>query len=398
MVTVQYGRTSVQLALGPEGRVEVGGAGPLPVLEHPGEAVAAALEAPIDFPPLRRALTPADHVVLVVDERLPRLADLVTPVLAHLNQAGVEPANVTVLSPAGAGGQRWIDDLPEDYEDVRLETHDAADRKKLSYLATTKSGRRVYLNRTLVEADQVVVLGRPDVDAGAAGAGLQALYPTFAGGETVQALRSARGAAIRAEAAEVAWLLGVPFLVQVIEGPGDSLTRVVAGPPASAARGEELYHQAWDRPVTRRVETVVAAVREPGRGSTFADLARALVHASRLVEPGGKVVLLTEARPELSPGASLLRRAPDPGRALALLAREDPDDRHAAADWAGAAQAARVYLLSGLPAGEVEELFVTPLDDASQTRRLVESSGSWLVLENADKALPRLVKDEANHG
>jgi len=36
--------------------------------------------------------------------------------------------------------------------------HDPAHRQRLSYLATTRRGRRIYLNRTAVDADQIVVL------------------------------------------------------------------------------------------------------------------------------------------------------------------------------------------------------------------------------------------------
>ena len=43
-------------------------------LSDPQAAVREALENPIGFPALRRALTPDDRVVIVVDEQLQRLA------------------------------------------------------------------------------------------------------------------------------------------------------------------------------------------------------------------------------------------------------------------------------------------------------------------------------------
>ena len=45
----------------------------------------------------------------------------------------------------------------------RFQVHDPADRKKLSYLATTRQGRRIYLNRSAVDADQLIVLSRDAV-------------------------------------------------------------------------------------------------------------------------------------------------------------------------------------------------------------------------------------------
>ena len=52
--------------------------------------------------------------------------------------------------------------------------------------------------------------------------------------------------------------------------------------------------------------------------------------------------------------------------------------------------AARIYLLSGWPAEQAEELFVTPMDHAGQLQRLLHPQGSYLILEDADKVLPAL--------
>ena len=55
-----------------------------------------------------------------------------------------------------------------------------ADRRGLSYLATTRRGRRIYLNRTAVDADQLVLLTRRSYDCrmGYAG-GEGALFPAL---------------------------------------------------------------------------------------------------------------------------------------------------------------------------------------------------------------------------
>ena len=63
-------------------------------------------------------------------------------------------------------------------------------------------------------------------------------------------------------------------------------------------------------------------------------------------------------------------------------------DQRAATHWAQAAQRAHIYLLSRLPDAVAEELFVTPLEAPAQLQRLVRTAGSYLVLEDADRALP----------
>src|SRR5207244_7724260 len=124
----------------------------------------------------------------------------------------------------------WVNDLAETMSDLQTEVHQPNDRKKLSYLAATKDGRRIYLNRSLVDADQSIVLSARGYDpllgyAGAEGA----IYPAMADADTIRGLVPKVSPQTSPdgdwpehdEAAEVAWLLGSPFFVQVIEGAGD---------------------------------------------------------------------------------------------------------------------------------------------------------------------------------
>src|SRR5262249_7774663 len=149
------------------------------------------------------------------------------------------------------------------------EVHDPADRQHLSYLATTRNGRRLYLNRTAVDADQLVVLAHRGYDpllgyAGAEGA----LYPALSDEATRQEMRGRRSLAApgskpwpaRQGAAEVAWLLGAPFLVQVIEGAGEDLVHVVAGLAETSGEGQRLLDLQWRVTVDQLADTVVASI------------------------------------------------------------------------------------------------------------------------------------------
>ena len=72
-------------------------AGPAP-LADPTAAVRAALDAPLHYPPLRRALTPDDHVAVLVDEDLPHLARLLVPLLVPI-ELEVEDGTLNVSWP-----------------------------------------------------------------------------------------------------------------------------------------------------------------------------------------------------------------------------------------------------------------------------------------------------------
>jgi nickel-dependent lactate racemase len=327
-------------------------------------------------------------VTVVIDDHLPRFLEMLVPVLQHLTRAGVAAEAITLLAATPSARTAWVDDLPDEFQDAVVEIHNPAERRRLAYLATTRRGRRLYLNRSLVDADQVVVLSGLGYHPwfGYTG-GEVALFPALSDEATLKELSAEPGEAARqalaAEAVEAAWLLGVPFLVQIIEGPGDSVADVIAGPVESSAEGRRRLDARWRVGVEQPADTVIASVSGDPARQDFADLARAVHCAGKVVRGGGRIVLLTQANPGLA-AAALLQQAEGPEQALAALHRQEPLNA-AAQVWAGAARHAHVYLLSGLSAEATEELFATPLERAGQAQRLLAGGETCLVLEDAHK-------------
>jgi nickel-dependent lactate racemase len=403
--TIAYGRAALELELDSTQVIEPRRHALSPALTDPSGAVRDALESPRDYPALRRSLTPDDHVAVIVDESLPCLVELLTPILEQVLLAGVAAEAITLLCPPSPSNQQWIDALPEAFEDARVEIHDPTDRKHLSYLAATKQGKRVYLNRTAVDADQLILLSGRRYDPVLGVSGCEgALYPSVSDEATLREITGrvsldAPGEEawpVRKEAAEVAWLLGAPFVVQVIEGAGDEIVHVVAGPVNTSVEGQRLLDERWRMSVPQPAETVIASVSgDPGR-CRFEDLAGALVCAARVVAPGGRIILLSEASPHLDAGAAILRQADNPQDALALLADRKARDWVAAYQWANAAAHASIYLLSRLPVEVVDELYATPLENASQVQRLLRGNGPFLFIADANKALVEVAGSPAN--
>jgi nickel-dependent lactate racemase len=395
-IGIDYGREHIALEVGENSLVNIHRESPAPALADPLGAVAEALERPLGYPALRQALTPDDHVAIVVDEPMPPVPGLLAPVLEHIASARVAPKSVTLVCPPGASPQQWIEGLPAGIHDVSIEVHDPTDRRHLSYLATTRQGRRVYLNRTAVDADQLVVVSRRRFDpllgyAGAEGA----LYPALSDQQTRQELSGHLSPAppgkkpwpARREAEEITWLLGAPFMIQLIEGTGQSLSHVVAGLADTGEEAIRLLNARWRISVDHLADTVIAGVDGPGEKHAFAALAEALFSAARVVRPEGRIILLSQASPELGPGAALIRDAEGPEQALKALRRHPAPDMVASFQWASAAQRARIYLQSALPADTAEELFTVPLINPGQVQRLLNNGDRCLVLEEAHKTL-----------
>jgi nickel-dependent lactate racemase len=394
-LSMDCGRARLELEVADDRRV-VRRHGPAP-LADPASAVRAALQAPHNFPPLSAAVTEDDHVAVVVDERLPNLAGLLTPVLEELAGAGIDPANITLLCEPSASAQPWLLDLPDAFEEVRLEIHDPKDRKKLSYLATTRQGRRLYINRTAVDADQFVALSglRYDPRLGR-GSAVGALFPGLSDEATRAELNArpnldgpdaAEEQAALAEAVETAWLLGAPFFIQVVASAGDGVGRVVAGTVAASAEGRRAMDAGWRWNVPELADVVIASLSGDPTRHTFADLAAAAACAAGVVQPDGRIILLSQAQPDLTAEAEALLRADDARTAHDRLRRRPTLEQVSALRWAGAACRGRISLLSGLDDETVENLFATPLRDGGQVQRLLDAGGTCLFLDDAHKGM-----------
>src|SRR5688572_29804879 len=116
-VTIEYGRRRAELEVAKEALVPSRMVTPLTALPDLADALRSALEHPLDFPPLRAALTPDDQIAVLVDERLPNLPALLVPLLEHLLSAGIRAEAITLLCSPPSTGQPWLESLPESLEE-----------------------------------------------------------------------------------------------------------------------------------------------------------------------------------------------------------------------------------------------------------------------------------------
>lgn len=358
--------------------------------------VRQALEAPVGYPPLRRALTPEDKVAIVLDARLPQPERVLVPILDHILQMEVSPAAITLLCAESGLSDEWLADLPERLEDVHVEDHDPKDRQRLAYLATTQGGRRLYLNRTLIDADQVVVVSMRRYDQHLGHAGAEGgLFPAFTDEATRREMLAQWQTEvpgdepwpIRAEAIEVAWLLGQPFYVQLIPSAGDGIAHVVTGAGEAARAGQRLFDACWKPHLPRRADCVVVPLSGDPTRQSFADLANAAAVASRVVRPGGRMILLSDGIADLSLGLELVLHADGPEEAVQKLLKAAQPSYGSALQWARAVGHGRVSLLSRLPGQTVEDLFASPLEEVTQVQRLVSAANECAVLQDGQRMM-----------
>ena len=135
-------------------------------LSDPAGALARALEQPLDFPPLSRAVVPGDQIVLALDSSVPQLPLVVGEIVSVLLAAQVEPGDLTFLTSSdGLGSEDPRAALANPVaERIEVCTHDPSDEQQLGYLTATAGEERVYLNRRLIDADFIVPVARMGFD------------------------------------------------------------------------------------------------------------------------------------------------------------------------------------------------------------------------------------------
>jgi hypothetical protein len=408
---------------------------PQPLID-PAAAVAAALEAPLDFPPLAVAAVSGDRVAVALERAVPQAAAVVAGIVSVLLESGVHPGDICVVF-AENGSQPEPDPmalLPDNVRgEITVQSHNGRKPTELAYLAATRDGRPIYLNRRLCDADVVVPVGSVRLEALPDYIGVHGgLFPGFADAQTRRRFSlpaapqwSTHQRQRRDEAAEAAWLLGVQFTVQAIPGGSESLLHVLAGEASSVAeRGQQLCRSAWQRAVPARANLVVAAIEGGPQHQSWENVGRALYAASRVATGDGDIVICSDLC--RAPGP-LLRKAAAPylpdfehvypcddeldediddssdddATGEKLRGEADGDDEGGSASdeslsacmLADLLERHRVYLLSGLDENAVEDLGLAYVEQPEDVARLAARHDSCILLGNAQYSLPTVLDE-----
>jgi nickel-dependent lactate racemase len=273
--------------------------------------------------------------------------------------------------------------------------HDPSEKASLSYLAASKEGEPIYLNRLLCEADVVIPINllRPRSCLGYTGVH-SGLYPTFSDESTQKRFRAPRSAMRagdrrrrKAEADEVAWLLGLQLTVQIVAGSGNSLLHVLAGLPEEVAEvGLELVKSAWLHDVPGKAQLVVAAIEGGSADQTWENFARALYVASRLCADQGTIVLCTDLKRHPGPSLQRLAGYEEDAKLLQLVNRDRSEDAVSALLLLESRERQHVFLLSGLDENAVEAIGLGHITSTEQIRRLSGGCQSCILLADAHRA------------
>jgi nickel-dependent lactate racemase len=369
-----------------------------PVVD-PTKATIAALNDPIEFPPLAAGIVPGDRVAIAVDESVPRIGEIVRGAIKALEQAGVEPEAISVVATDSATAQSCRDALSADeIGSIQFVVHDPDDDENLCFVGLTKKGQQLKVNRTVFDADLVLPIRCARLN----GRGVyESLFPRFSNAETIGRYRTpahiesfADQEARLRETEEAGWLIGVPMAVEVVPGGDDSVARILAGEPQAVAQASEaISRRRWALESPQQVSLMIATITGGPGSQNWTNVGRALATAERLVVEGGAVAICSNLSESLGPSLGRLVGNPDLDTAARKILHEREADSWPAWQLARALQRGPVYFLSQLDPETVEELGLAPVDSVDDLMRLAARSESFAVVEDSQNVVITLAGD-----
>lgn len=327
---LKYGQGEVDFDL-PVSQVyfEVLGKDYPPIADLP-KAARAALDHPIDAPPLREILKPADKVAISVSDitRGWQRMDLILPhLLETINSAGVLDENISILLAVGGHRLNSLEEIAqlcsrEVAGRIKAINHDAHDLQNMVYLGKTSRGTEVSINRVAFEADRLILTGgiiyhymvgygggRKSVIPGISSIRtiqqnhLWALGPTLGSGANPNSISGkTRGNECHEDMMEIAAFVQPDFILNVVPNPAGDIAAIFGGNWISAwQEGVRLVDHIYAVPIPGKADIVIASAGGFPKDINLYQAGKAMDNAYQAVKDGGAVILAAQCREILEP-------------------------------------------------------------------------------------------------
>ena len=382
--------------------------------------IGAALDSPIDSPPLDEIVSGADSVLLVVSDatRATGSAQIVNLLVRRLIQCGVSPASMAVIFATGIHRPVTADEKVEllsPFITQRLRTldHDAHHSRELIGFGTTQSGLRVELNRALREFDRVIVIGAVGFHyfAGFTG-GRKSICPGLASAATIEAThmlaldfnlggRKAgvgtgllKGNAVHEECDRVAAMIEPAFGINTILDEKHRLTEVFCGNWRTAhEKACNRYVADHSVEISEKRDLIIVSCGGTPHDINMIQAHKALDMAAFACNDGGTIVLLAQCRDGLGRKDFLKWFSADNSVALEQSLREGYEVNGQTA-WAllSKAERYRVHLVSELPDEDVKQMRMIPARSLDAALDHLEAVDRGYVMPRGAAILPRCVR------
>lgn len=276
-----------------------------------------ALQNPIGCDGLSEiARKKSGKAVIVINDitRLTPSYKLVPPLLDELNKGGIKDNDICIIVATGSHRGNTIKELkqmlsPEVTERVHVINHDYSNQEMLRYIGKTKRGVPIEVNRVFCDADIKILTGTiaPHQSAGFSG-GRKSVLPGIAGKEALMihhsyplrlkgpAMGRIRKNYFSEEAIEAARIVGVDFILNVVQNSKKEIIKAVVGDLIEAwLEGVKWARKIHEVAVTEiRPEVVIASPGGFPRDINLYQTQKAIAPAEIIVKEGGTIIVPSE--------------------------------------------------------------------------------------------------------
>ncbi len=378
--------------------------------------IGAALDAPIDSPPLEALITPGDSVLIVASDatRATGSAQVINLLVRRLIQNGTAPGDIAIIFATGIHRAVRPDEkaellTPFIAQRIRTIDHDAYDASQLTQLGVMDDGTPIEVNRALKDFAKVILTGSVGFHyfAGFTG-GRKSICPGLAGSETVEAThmlaldferggrRSGVGSGLLngnavSEACErVATLIDPAFSINAIVDERGRTEKIFAGHwRAAHARACEHYIAGHSLLIQERRDLVIVSCGGSPYDINMIQAHKALDMAAAACRDGGAIVFLAECRDGLGRADFLKWFESADASALETRLRKAYEVNGQTA-WALLTKSERfqVHIITKLPDEEVRRMRMIPARSLEEVLATVSPDAKGYVMPRGAALLP----------
>ena len=283
--------------------------------------IGAALDNPIDSPPLDDLISADDRVLIVVSDatRATGSAQIVNLLVRRLIQNGIAPAEIAIIFATGIHRAVRPDEkaellTPFIAQRIRTIDHDAYDATQLIQIGVMDRGTPIEVNRLLKEFTKVIITGAVGFHyfAGFTG-GRKSICPGLAAAAAIEATHMLAldfahggrrlgvgtglldGNAVNEECERIAAMIGPVFSINAIVDDHGRAERIFAGHWQKAHRRAcEIYAAGHSLEIRQRREVVVVSAGGSPYDINLIQAHKALDMAAHACLDGGTIILLAE--------------------------------------------------------------------------------------------------------
>lgn len=312
-ITLEYGKTGLEVELPDDRVVGTLAIKPAPPLEKPEAVLREKLARPTGSPALAelaRGKKSACIAICDITRPVPN-SFLLPPVLATLESAGISRENILILIATGLHrpneGQEIVELVGSEIAaNYRVENHHGKVLSEHTYLGTTPKGVPAWIDTRYLRADLKITIGliEPHLMAGYSG-GRKLICPGIAALETVRIWHGPdflehpkadcgflEGNPVHEENTRIARMAGCDFIVNVTLDAQRQITSLVAGDMEQAfLEGVRFIENVVKATVPQECDVVVTSAAGYPLDTTFYQAVKGMTGALPIVKEGGTIIL-----------------------------------------------------------------------------------------------------------